>query len=194
MSGTSTGLSARDQQRREQREQERGDGARSQIFDREDFVGAPGEAERTCAAPTSRMITASASRSKSGLIRVVRSAPYCAPMTPPTSSSAGKHDVDRAGRQRMDHRRRRADREDHHQAGADDDARRHPEQIDHRRDQDEAAADAEEDGEHAGDEAERERRDRRNVEARAVEAPAQRQRGDPAVVPRPRSSAAAALT
>ena len=67
-----------------------------------------------------------------------------------------------------------------------DDARRHPEQIDHRRDEDEAAADAEEDGQHAGEKAERERRDGRDVEARAVEAPAQRQRGDPAIVPRRR--------
>ena len=32
------------------------------------------------------MITASASRIRSGLIRSVSSAPYCAPMTPPTSS------------------------------------------------------------------------------------------------------------
>ena len=133
---------------------------------------------------TSRMMTASASRSRSGFIRVVRIAPYCAPITPPTSSSAGKHDVDRVGGQRVDHRRRRADRQDHDQAGADHDARRHAEQIDHRRDEDEAAADAEQHGQDAGDEAERQRRERRDVEARAVEAPAQRKRGDPAVVAR----------
>ena len=109
---------------------------------------------------TSRMMTASASRSRSGLIRVVEHAPYCAPITPPTSSKRGKDDVDRLGGQRMDHGRRRADRQDHHQAGADNDPRRHAEQVDHRRNEDEAAADAEQHGQHSGDEAERERRQR----------------------------------
>ena len=186
MSGTSTGLSARDQQRREQREQERGErGALTDIRSRR-FRRDARRGRAPCAARRCRMMIASASRSKSGLMRSVSSAPYWAPITPPTSSSPASTMSTDAGGQRMDHGRRRADREDHHQAGADHDARRHAEQIDHRRDEDEAAADAEEDGEDAGDEAERERRDRRDVQARAVEAPAQRKRGDPAIVPRRR--------
>ena len=36
------------------------------------------------------MITASASRIRSGLIRSVSSAPYCAPITPPASSRAAR--------------------------------------------------------------------------------------------------------
>ena len=129
---------------------------------------------------TSRMITAKRQAQQVGLEPGRRAcAPYCAPITPPTQQQPGKHDIDRLGGQRVDHGRRRADREDHHQAGADHDPRRHAEQIDHRRDQDEAAADAEQHGQDAGDEAERQRRQRRNVQARGVEAPAQRQRRRP---------------
>src|SRR5205823_10043856 len=61
------------------------------------------------------------------------------------------------------------DREDYHQARADHDPRGHSEQIDHRRDEDEAAADTEKDGEHPGEEAEGEGRDGRKIESRAVE-------------------------
>ena len=95
---------------------------------------------------------------------------------------AGQHDVDRLGGQREDEGGDRADRDDHHQAGADHDPRRHAEDVDHRRNEDEAAADAEQDGEDPGDEAERRRGQRRDVQARGVEAPAQRQAGDPAIV------------
>ena len=180
-----------DQQRREQARSEDGEARALTDIRSRRFRRAARRGRAPCASATSRMITASARRSRSGLIRVVSSAPYWAPITPPTSSRPASTISTDARRQRMDHGRRGADREDHDQAGADDHARRHAEQIDHRRNQDEPAADAEEDGQHAGDEAERQRRDGRNVEARAVEAPAQRQRGDPAVVARRRAFAGA---
>ncbi len=62
---------------------------------------------------------------------------------------------------------------------ADHHARRHAEQVDHRRREDEAAADAEHGGEDADEEADAERRDDRDVEARAREAPLHRQAAHP---------------
>ena len=163
MSGTSTGLACAISSERQQREQG-GAAPSSQIFDREDLVGPPGRPSSIRSA-TSRMMIASAKRSKSGFIRVARTAPYCAPTTPPISSrpastmstervvSAWTIVVPALTARIID------------QAGADHDARRHAEQIDHRRNEDEAAADAEQHGQHAGD------------EARARAAPAARCRG-----------------
>ena len=71
----------------------------------------------------------------------------------------------------------RGDEQDLQQRGADHDLRRHAEQVDHRRHHDEAAADAEQDGEHARDEAE------------AAAAPAARCRG-----PSGRSASASAAS
>ena len=94
----------------------------------------------------------------------------------------GEHDVDRPGGQGVDHGGRGADREDHDEAGADHHARRHAEDVDHRRDQDEAAADAEQHGQDAGDEAQPERCQRRKVQAARIEAPAEGQGGDQPMV------------
>ena len=79
---------------------------------------------------------------------MARTAPYWAPTTPPTSSSAASTMSTAWVVSGVDHGRHRADRQDHDQAGADHDARRHAKQVDHRRNQDEAAADAEQHGHH----------------------------------------------
>src|SRR3546814_7021148 len=71
----------------------------------------------------------------------------------------------------MDQGRRGGDEQDLQQRGADHDAGRHAEQVDHRGDGDEAAADAQTDRQHTREEAESERCKRRDVKSGAIETP-----------------------
>ncbi len=83
----------------------------------------------------------------------------------------------------MHHRRRGRHEQDLEQRCSDHHAGRHAEQVDHRRNQDEAAADSHQHRQQPRREAQRERCERRDVEPRSVEAPAQRQRGQEDVMP-----------
>ncbi len=69
--------------------------------------------------------------------------------------------------------------------GADDDAGRHADQIDHRRDEDEAAADAQAGGEQPDEHARHERHERRDVEPRLGEAHLERQPVQPIMLVQP---------
>ena len=78
----------------------------------------------------------------------------------------------------MHHRRHHGHEQDVVEAGADHDIGAHSQDVEHRRDQDEAAAHAHQHGQRADDNAQQKRGERRDVEARAIEAPASGQRGD----------------
>src|SRR3546814_19787617 len=90
---------------------------------------------------------------------------------------AGENEVDRAGRHRMDHRRRDGDEQYLEQRGAHDDLRPHAEEIAHRRNHDEAAADAEQHRPHPDPDAAQQLRTPRDIKARATDTPAPRQIG-----------------
>jgi hypothetical protein len=81
-----------------------------------------------------------------------------------------QHDVDRPRPGGMDQRGSGGDEQNLEQRGADHHRRRHAEQIDHRGHHHETAADPQKDGENPGGETQQQWRERRDVQARAIEA------------------------
>ena len=166
------------------RKQAPGRGPSSQIFHRKNLVRAPGKSERH---PHPDEQNDDRKR-EAKEVRLHPSGQRCAVLGTDDATDEEerrKDDVDRPCGQRVDHRRARADDQDDCERRADHDPGRHAQDIDHRRDEDEAAADAEKHSQDARAEAERERRQRRDVETRLVETPAERKGGHPAIVPRP---------
>ena len=100
---------------------------------------------------TSSTSAASRKRSCSPFRRAPATTPNCAPMTPPTISSSASTTSTRLVLHGLQQRGRRHHEHDLEQRGADHDAGRHAQQIDHGRHHDEAAADAH-DGCHEADE------------------------------------------
>ena len=93
-----------------------------------------------------------------------------------------QHDIDRLVLHGLQQRRHCRHEDDLEQRGADDDAGRHAQQVDHGRHHDEAAADAHDRRHEADEGADHRRRDGADVELRAVKAHLERQAVHPAVL------------
>ena len=130
-------------------------------------------------AHTASTSAASRMRSCSPRSRAPAFEPSWAPITPPTIRASARITSTVWLLTRVQEGRHRGDEGDLEQRGADHDLGRHADQVDHRRHHQEAAADAHDRDQDAGDDAEAERHQRADVEPRAVEAHLERQAVQP---------------